>query len=47
MKIIGWDRKDNVVRFASGKDDLNYWSGEILHMNTTHIPLLYLVYDIM
>ena len=28
MKIIGWDRKGNVVRFALGKDDLDYWSGD-------------------
>ena len=28
MKIIGWNRKGNVVRFALGKDDLEYWSGD-------------------
>lgn len=28
MKIIGWNRKGNVVRFALGKDDLDYWSGD-------------------
>ena len=28
MKIIGWDRKGNVVRFALGDDNLEYWSGD-------------------
>lgn len=28
MKIIGWERKGNVVRFALGKDDLDDWSGD-------------------
>ena len=28
MKIIGWNRKGNVVRFALGKDNLEYWSGD-------------------
>ncbi len=28
MKIIGWERKGNVVRLALGKDDLNDWSGD-------------------
>lgn len=28
MKIIGWERKGNVVRFALGEDDLDYWSGD-------------------
>lgn len=28
MKIIGWDRKGNVVRFALGQDNLEYWSGD-------------------
>ena len=28
MKIIGWDRKWNVVRFALGDDNLEYWSGD-------------------
>lgn len=28
MKIIGWERKGNVVNFALGKDNLDYWSGD-------------------
>lgn len=28
MKIIGWERKGNVVRFALGNDNLEYWSGD-------------------
>ena len=28
MKIIGWERKGNVIRFALGKDNLEYWSGD-------------------
>ena len=28
MKIIGWRRKGNVVRFALGKDDLKDWGGD-------------------
>lgn len=28
MKIIGWNRKGNVVRFALGDDNLEYWSGD-------------------
>ena len=28
MKIIGWERKGNIVRFVLGKDDLDYWSGD-------------------
>ena len=28
MKIIGWERKGNVVRFALGKDGLDDWSGD-------------------
>lgn len=28
MKIIGWERKGNIVRFALGEDALDYWSGD-------------------
>lgn len=28
MKIIGWERKGNVVRFALGEDGLDDWSGD-------------------
>ena len=28
MIIIGWERKGNVVRFALGRDNLDYWSGD-------------------
>lgn len=28
MKIIGWERKGNLVRFCLGLDDLDYWSGD-------------------
>ena len=28
MKIIGWNRKGNIVRFALGNDDLDYWFGD-------------------
>ena len=28
MKIIGWKKKGNVVRFALGEDDLEYWWGD-------------------
>lgn len=31
MKIIGWERKGNVVRFALGKDDIDDWSGDDWH----------------
>lgn len=28
MKIIGWERKGNVVRFALGLDELKEWGGD-------------------
>lgn len=28
MKIIGWKRKGNIVKFALRKDNLDYWSGD-------------------
>ena len=28
MKIIGWKKKGNLVRFALGEDDLEYWHGD-------------------
>ncbi|MCR2051054.1 hypothetical protein NSB25_27950 [Acetatifactor muris] len=28
MKIIDWERKGNVVRFALGKDGLDDWDGD-------------------
>lgn len=28
MKIVGWEIKGNVVRFAFGEDDLDYWGSD-------------------
>lgn len=28
MKIIGWERKQNLISFALGKDELEYWGGD-------------------
>lgn len=28
MKIIGWNRKGNVIQFALGNDNLGYWDGD-------------------
>lgn len=44
MKIIGWKRKGNVIRFALGEDNLEYWSGDDwddspYEHNTCTIPL--------
>lgn len=48
MKIIGWERKGNVVKFALGDNHLKdgvAMIGMILHMNIMHVQLLYLVLE--
>lgn len=48
MKIIGWERKGNVVKFALGDNHLKDWSGDDWNdapYEITHVQLLYLVLE--